>query len=58
MTFDELYGVIYFIKGFVRIPYLNINLPNEKYIKNNKWNYDKLRSDVMKIYNENKDKLK
>lgn len=53
MSFDELLGTIYYINGFVRIPYLNINLPNQKYIKNNKWNFDILRSDIMKIYDKN-----
>lgn len=58
MTFEEFYKIKYFVNGFVRIPYLNINLPSEKYIKKNKWDFDKLRVDLMKIYEENIDKLK
>lgn len=58
MTFDELFGTVYYINGFVRIPYLNINLPNQKYIKGNKWNFDILRSDIMKIYDENINRFK
>lgn len=58
LSFDELYSTIYFINGYVRIPYLNINLPNSKYIKNNKWNFDILRSDIMKIYDDNINKFK
>lgn len=52
IDFQTFYKSIYFIKYYVRIPYLNINLPNSKYIKGNKWNFDKLRSDVLKIYEE------
>ena len=58
MTFQEFFGTIYFINGYVRLPYLNINLDNSKYIKINKWDFDKLRQDVMKIYEENIEKFK
>lgn len=58
MDFETFYKTIYYIEGFVRIPYLNINLPNEKYIKKSKWDFDKLRSDVMNIYEENIEKFK
>lgn len=58
ITIDEFIKTTYYVKDYIKIPLLNMMLPNSDFMKYGKLNQDKIRSKLIELYEENIDKFK
>ena len=52
ISFSDFYGTIFYVQDYIVIPLAKIKLENKEYLKNNKWNHEKIKRKILDIYEE------